>query len=43
MKNIWKRLVYPGIEPDNRFLISSDGDLMNELTGKILKPEIPED
>ena len=40
MKKIWKRLVYPGIEPDNRFLISSDGDLMNELTGKILKPEI---
>lgn len=40
MKKIWKRLVYPGIELNNHFLISSEGDLMNELTGKILKPEI---
>lgn len=40
MGKIWKRLAYPGVEVDNHFLLSSDGDLMNENTGRILKPEI---
>ena len=40
LEKIWKRLIYPNISIDNNFLISSDGELMNENTGRILKPEI---
>ena len=32
--------MYPDIPSDNNFLISSDGDLMNENTGRILKQGI---